>query len=238
VKSLLPNRHRIWLASISPFGAKLRLQVPEGRNVIAFAPDRQCVGATGVSTPSSCRTRCRTRRGLAPCGKRDGGIGRIAARMSKSSAPTSFRPRSPGSGISATIPIRSSTIPMPGPTSRPSSATEDLFYDYRTNVAAYPTWQAYLREQPPPLLVLGGQVRSILYRRGGVGSPAGCQGRGNPCPRGRPLRHGYEERRGVSPCIEVPRPASPLASKAGRVRAGLERARHANAWRAFCLQAP
>jgi len=115
---------------------------------------------------------------------------------------------------------------------------EDLFYDYRTNVAAYPTWQAYLREQPPPLLVLGGQVRSILYRRGGVGSPAGCQGRGNPCPRGRPLRHGYEERRGVSPCIEVPRPASPLASKAGRVRAGLERARHANAWRAFCLQAP
>jgi len=157
VKSLLPNRHRIWLASISPFGAKLRLQVPEGRNVIAFAPDQQCVGATGVSTPSSCRTRCRTRRGLAPCGKRDGGIGRIAARMSKSSAPTSFRPRSPGSGISATIPIRSSTIPMPGPTSRPSSATEDLFYDYRTNVAAYPTWQAYLREQPPPLLVLGGE---------------------------------------------------------------------------------
>ena len=34
---------------------------------------------------------------------------------------------------------------------------EDLFYDYRTNVAAYPTWQAYLREQPPPLLVLGGE---------------------------------------------------------------------------------
>jgi pimeloyl-ACP methyl ester carboxylesterase len=32
----------------------------------------------------------------------------------------------------------------------------DLFYDYRTNVASYPQWQAWLREHRPPLLVLWG----------------------------------------------------------------------------------
>jgi pimeloyl-ACP methyl ester carboxylesterase len=33
----------------------------------------------------------------------------------------------------------------------------DLFYDYRTNVEAYPTWQAWLRERHPRLLVLWGK---------------------------------------------------------------------------------
>ncbi|MDQ2802507.1 MAG: alpha/beta hydrolase [Pseudomonadota bacterium] len=33
----------------------------------------------------------------------------------------------------------------------------DLFYDYRTNPAAYPSWQAWLRERRPPLLVLWGR---------------------------------------------------------------------------------
>jgi pimeloyl-ACP methyl ester carboxylesterase len=33
----------------------------------------------------------------------------------------------------------------------------DLFYDYRSNVEAYPTWQAWLREQQPRLLVLWGR---------------------------------------------------------------------------------
>jgi pimeloyl-ACP methyl ester carboxylesterase len=32
----------------------------------------------------------------------------------------------------------------------------DLFYDYRTNVASYPHWQAWLRQHQPPLLVLWG----------------------------------------------------------------------------------
>jgi len=32
----------------------------------------------------------------------------------------------------------------------------ELFYDYRTNVAAYPTWQAWLRKTQPRLLVLWG----------------------------------------------------------------------------------
>ncbi len=33
----------------------------------------------------------------------------------------------------------------------------DLFYDYRTNPAAYPSWQAWLRERQPPLLVAWGR---------------------------------------------------------------------------------
>jgi pimeloyl-ACP methyl ester carboxylesterase len=32
----------------------------------------------------------------------------------------------------------------------------DLFYDYTSNVALYPTWQAYLREQQPATLVTWG----------------------------------------------------------------------------------
>jgi len=33
----------------------------------------------------------------------------------------------------------------------------DLFYDYRTNVDAYPKWQAWMREKQPRLLVLWGR---------------------------------------------------------------------------------
>jgi pimeloyl-ACP methyl ester carboxylesterase len=33
----------------------------------------------------------------------------------------------------------------------------DLFHDYRTNVASYPKWQAYLRDVQPPTLVLWGK---------------------------------------------------------------------------------
>jgi pimeloyl-ACP methyl ester carboxylesterase len=33
----------------------------------------------------------------------------------------------------------------------------DLFYDYRANVAAYPKWQAWMREKQPRLLVLWGK---------------------------------------------------------------------------------
>jgi pimeloyl-ACP methyl ester carboxylesterase len=33
----------------------------------------------------------------------------------------------------------------------------DLLYDYQTNVAAYPAWQAWLREHRPPTLVVWGR---------------------------------------------------------------------------------
>jgi pimeloyl-ACP methyl ester carboxylesterase len=38
----------------------------------------------------------------------------------------------------------------------------DLAYDYRTNVAAYPRWQAYLRERRPPTLVVWGRHDPIF----------------------------------------------------------------------------
>src|SRR4029079_6551260 len=43
--------------------------------------------------------------------------------------------------------------------SKPSQAhiQSVLFYDYRTNVDAYPKWQAWMRERQPRLLVLWGK---------------------------------------------------------------------------------
>jgi pimeloyl-ACP methyl ester carboxylesterase len=38
-----------------------------------------------------------------------------------------------------------------------SEIQTDLFYDYRTNVAAYPKWQAWMRETQPRLLVIWGR---------------------------------------------------------------------------------
>jgi pimeloyl-ACP methyl ester carboxylesterase len=40
----------------------------------------------------------------------------------------------------------------------------DLLYDYRTNVALYPVWQAWLREYRPATLVVCGQERSLVHR--------------------------------------------------------------------------
>jgi pimeloyl-ACP methyl ester carboxylesterase len=42
---------------------------------------------------------------------------------------------------------------------RPGQAEiqSDLFYDYRTNVDAYPKWQAWMREKQPRLLVIWGE---------------------------------------------------------------------------------
>ena len=41
----------------------------------------------------------------------------------------------------------------------------DLFYDYRTNVDAYPKWQAWMREKQPRLLVIWGKYESRSTRR-------------------------------------------------------------------------
>ncbi len=43
----------------------------------------------------------------------------------------------------------------------------DLFYDYRTNAALYPTWQASLREHQPPTLVIWGQGDIFFTPEGG-----------------------------------------------------------------------
>jgi pimeloyl-ACP methyl ester carboxylesterase len=43
--------------------------------------------------------------------------------------------------------------------SQPAQAKiqSDLFYDYRTNVEAYPKWQSWMRQKQPPLLVTWGK---------------------------------------------------------------------------------
>lgn len=43
----------------------------------------------------------------------------------------------------------------------------DLFYDYRTNVALYPAWQAFLRERQPLTLILWGQNDIFFTPEGG-----------------------------------------------------------------------
>ena len=43
----------------------------------------------------------------------------------------------------------------------------DLFYDYRTNVALYPKWQAFLRERQPKTLIFWGQGDIFFTPEGG-----------------------------------------------------------------------
>jgi pimeloyl-ACP methyl ester carboxylesterase len=43
----------------------------------------------------------------------------------------------------------------------------DLLYDYRTNVASYPAWQAWLREHKPPILVVWGKNDPSFIAAGG-----------------------------------------------------------------------
>ncbi len=43
----------------------------------------------------------------------------------------------------------------------------DLLYDYRTNVASYPAWQAWLREHRPPTLVAWGRNDPSFIAAGG-----------------------------------------------------------------------
>ena len=43
-----------------------------------------------------------------------------------------------------------------------------MLYDYRTNVAAYPQWQAWLREHQPPTLVVWGANDPSFIAAGGA----------------------------------------------------------------------
>ncbi len=43
----------------------------------------------------------------------------------------------------------------------------DLLYDYRTNVASYPAWQAWLRDRKPPTLVVWGKNDPSFIAAGG-----------------------------------------------------------------------
>jgi pimeloyl-ACP methyl ester carboxylesterase len=43
----------------------------------------------------------------------------------------------------------------------------DLFYDYRTNVPLYPTWQAFLRQRQPKTIIFWGQDDIFFTKDGG-----------------------------------------------------------------------
>jgi hypothetical protein len=43
----------------------------------------------------------------------------------------------------------------------------DLFYDYRTNVALYPKWQAFLKENQPKTIIFWGQGDIFFTPEGG-----------------------------------------------------------------------
>jgi len=43
----------------------------------------------------------------------------------------------------------------------------DLFYDYRTNVALYPAWQAFLRARQPQTIIFWGQHDIFFTPEGG-----------------------------------------------------------------------
>ena len=77
----------------------------------------------------------------------------------------------------------------------------DLFYDYRTNVEAYPKWQAWMREKQPRLLVIWGKydMSFELIRAGGLS--ARRRKGGGSRPGGRPFRARY---RSGSDCAARP----------------------------------
>ena len=67
----------------------------------------------------------------------------------------------------------------------------DLFYDYRTNVDAYPKWQAWMREKQPRLLVIWGKYDLSFDLGEPERLPKGrAEGR-SPRPRRRTFRARY-----------------------------------------------
>ena len=82
----------------------------------------------------------------------------------------------------------------------------DLFGDYKSNVALYPTFQTYFRTHKPPLPGGVGQERSVLPAAGRRGVQARHPGCGRPLLRHRPFRAGDARRgdRGGHPRLPSP----------------------------------
>ena len=79
----------------------------------------------------------------------------------------------------------------------------DLFYDYRTNVDAYPKWQAWMQKNQPKLLVIWEQARFVVRsRRAGTLSQRRAKGAGVRARRGA-LRARYQGRRDCGPGARI-----------------------------------
>jgi pimeloyl-ACP methyl ester carboxylesterase len=68
----------------------------------------------------------------------------------RNAQPLDFRPQAQ---LPSARPLQMGTVSSVDP----SNARVVLFYDYRTNVEAYPTWQAWMRDKQPRLLVVWGK---------------------------------------------------------------------------------
>ena len=66
----------------------------------------------------------------------------------------------------------------------------DLFGDYKSNVALYPTFQEYFRTHKPPFLAVWGKNDPFFLAAGRGGVQARHSSRGRPLLRHRPLRAG------------------------------------------------
>ena len=147
---------------------------------------------------SSSRTRWRTTKASARIGKRGARFGPIAPPTKARFAQISCRSRRRGRATSGNDPNVERHDPdlwtdefyflnQPGQ----AEIQSDLFYDYRTNVDAYPKWQAWMREKQPRLLVIWGKYETFVRSFGAGGlSPRRAEGR-SAHRRRRSFRAGY-----------------------------------------------
>jgi pimeloyl-ACP methyl ester carboxylesterase len=105
----------------------------------------------------------RMRKVWAPSGPASRDIGPIRKSIPKCST-RSYRSPRPSSVTPSALHIPNVTTQTPGLTNTPTcrdpanrEIQADLLYDYRTNVASYPAWQAWLLEHKPPTLVVWGR---------------------------------------------------------------------------------
>jgi pimeloyl-ACP methyl ester carboxylesterase len=110
------------------------------------------------------QTRSRITKASGQVGRRGGPFGPIAFRTKVRCAQISFRWPPHVRAMSETTRMWIATTPISGPTNfyflnQPGQAEiqSDLFYDYRTNVDAYPKWQAWMLQKQPRLLVIWGK---------------------------------------------------------------------------------
>ena len=94
----------------------------------------------------------------------------------------------------------------------------DLFGDYKSNVALYPTFQAYFRTHKPPFLAVWGKNDPFFLPPGAEAFKRDIPERGRPLLRHRPLRAGDARRgdRGGDP--RLPRPLTSPTPRARRER--------------------
>ena len=111
----------------------------------------------------------------------------LAVTGDDSDAPCRQRSRRRDAMIPISGPMNSAFLNQPGQ----ADIQSDLFYDYRTNVAAYPKWQAWMRKTPAAPAGDLGQVRSLVRALGAGGLSPRRAGGGGARPRRRAFRVGH-----------------------------------------------